>query len=123
MLNLVLSLVLSVAAPSDVVSVYIEKYFELFPSKATEAGRHDRDKQLESLTPERLKAWVDFNRKTVESLNAELASTTLSPDDRLDAELLLSQAQWQLLELATLERASRDPLYWTIIASNAHSIA
>jgi uncharacterized protein (DUF885 family) len=119
MLNLVLSLALSVAVPSQLVSDYIEKYFELFPSKATEAGRHDRDRQLEGLTPERLKAWVDFNRKTVEVLNTELASTTLSEDDRLDAELLRSQAQWQLLELATLERASRDPLYWTNIASNA----
>jgi uncharacterized protein (DUF885 family) len=119
MLNLVLSVALSVASPADLVSGYIEKYFELFPSRATEAGRHDRDRELESLTPERLKAWVDFNRRTLELLNAELASKTLSEDDRLDAELLRSQAEWQLLEMATLERVSRDPLYWTNIAGNA----
>ena len=119
MLNLILSLAISVTAPSELVSGYIEKYFELFPSKATEAGRHDRDRQLESLTPDRVKAWVEFNRKTVERLDAELATKTLSDDDRLDAELLRSQAEWQLMELATLERASRDPLYWTNIAGNA----
>jgi uncharacterized protein (DUF885 family) len=120
MLNLLLALALAaVPAPSDVVSGYIDRYFETFPSKATEAGRHDRDRELENLTPERLKAWVDFNRKTAGILDAEVASASLSQDDRLDAELLRSQVVWQLLELATLERASRDPLYWTNIAGNA----
>ncbi len=120
MQHLLLALALAAApAPSDVVSGYIEKFFETFPSKATEAGRHDRDKELENLTPERLKAWVDFNRKAAGILDAELASAVLAEDDRLDAELLRSQVAWQLLDLSTLERASRDPLYWTNIAGNA----
>jgi len=119
MLTILLSLAISTASPADLVSAYIEKYFETFPSRATEAGRHDRDRELEDLTPERLRSWVDFNRATADRLSAELASGGLSEDDRLDAELLRAQIEWQLMELSRLERASRDPLFWTNIASNA----
>lgn len=115
MLNLILLAALS-AAPSDLVSAYIEKYFETFPSRATEAGRHDRDRQLENLTPGRLRGWVDFNRRTLERLAAASGQST---DERLDEELLRSQVQWELHQLATRRRAERDPLFWTGIAGNA----
>jgi hypothetical protein len=46
MLFLLLSLVLAAAAPADPVAAYIEKYFETYPSRATEAGRHDWDRDL-----------------------------------------------------------------------------
>jgi uncharacterized protein DUF885 len=101
-----------------VVAGYIEKYFETFPSRATEAGRHDSDRELEDLTPERLRGWVDFNRDTLPKLSAGLAAGA-SPDDRLDAGLLKARVEWELLELSTLQRAARDPLFWTNIAGNA----
>ncbi len=119
MLSLLLSLALSAPAPGELVSGYIEKYFETFPSRATEAGRHDRDAELEDLTPDRLRGWVDFNARTLTQLDAELASPGLSEDDRLDAELLRAQVRGQLHEFETLRRASRDPLFWTNIAGNA----
>ncbi len=119
MLSLLLSLALSASSPAELVSGYIERYFETFPSRATEAGRHDRDAELEDLTPERLRAWADFNTKALEQLSAELASSGLSEDDRLDAELLRAQVRGQLHEFETLRRASRDPLFWTGIAGNA----
>ncbi|MGH9366083.1 MAG: DUF885 domain-containing protein [Thermoanaerobaculia bacterium] len=116
MSSLLLSLVLSAAAPAELVSGYIDKYFETFPSRSTEAGRHDRDKELEDLTPERLRNWVDFNRKTLERLDA---ARGLSKDDRLDAELLRGQVEWELHQLDTRRRVARDPLFWTNIAGNA----
>jgi uncharacterized protein (DUF885 family) len=105
------------APPPSAVSDYIEKYFETFPSRATEAGRHDRDGVLEDLTPERRRAWIDFNRRTLEALRKLPAGT--GEDARLDAELLRGQIEWQLFELTTVRRAERDPLFWTGIAGNA----
>ncbi len=116
MLSFFLTAAVLATPPGDVISAYIEKYFETFPSRATEAGRHDRDRQLEDLTPERLRGWVDFNRRTLERL---AAASEQSEDDRLDEELLRSQVEWELHQLATRRRAERDPLFWTGIASNA----
>lgn len=105
--------------PCELVSGYIEKYFETYPTRATQAGRHDRDRQLEDPTPERLRGWADFNRRTLERLQAVLSSRATSVDDRLDAELLKTRAEWELHELVTRRRPARDPLFWTEIAGNA----
>ena len=113
-----LLLVLALAgAPSDRVSVYIEEYFRTFPGRATEAGRHDLDRSLEDLSPERLRKWIAFNRETLEALRKTAAWP--SEDDRLDAELLRSEIEWQLFQLETRSRPARDPLFWTGIAGNA----
>jgi uncharacterized protein (DUF885 family) len=121
MLALLLAAALSaVPAPpagsAVVVDTYIEKYFETFPSRATEAGRHDRDSELEDLTPERRAAWIAFNRKTLDDLSKVSAA---SEDDRRDAELLRARVEWELFELAGRRRADRDPLFWTNLAGNA----
>jgi uncharacterized protein (DUF885 family) len=104
---------------AELVSAYIEKYFETFPNRATEAGRHDRDRELEDLTPERLRGWLEFNRRTLEQLSAAQLSSGRSEDDRLDAELLRAHAAWELHQLAVRRRPARDPLFWTNLASNA----
>jgi len=105
--------------PSDLVSAYIEKYFDTYPTRATEAGRHDRDRQLEDLTPERLRGWADFNRRTVERAASALSSRATPWEDRLDLELVKARAEWELHDLVTRRRPSRDPLFWTGIAGNA----
>jgi uncharacterized protein (DUF885 family) len=104
---------------SELVSAYIEKYFETFPNRATEAGRHDRDRELEDLTPERLRGWLELNRRTLEQLSAAHLSGERSEDDRLDAELLQAQAAWEIHQLAVRRRSARDPLFWTNLAGNA----
>ena len=95
------------AGSSGVVDAYIEKYFETFPSRATEAGRHDRDSELEDLTPERRAAWIAFNRKTLDDLSKLPAAA--SEDDRRDAELLRARVEWELFELADRRRADARP--------------
>jgi uncharacterized protein (DUF885 family) len=107
------------AAPAspDLVDAYIERYFETYPTRATEAGRHDRDRELEDLTPARRAAWIAFNRQTLAALSKLPPSTSL--DDRLDAELLRARVEWELFELADRRRAERDPLFWTGLAGNA----
>ena len=118
MLALLLAAALSAApAAPDLVDGYIEKYFETYPTRATEAGRHDRDGELEDLTPARRASWIAFNRRTLDALSKLSPATPL--DDRLDAQLLRARVDWELFELADRRRAERDPLFWTGLAGNA----
>jgi len=115
---LALLLVLALSAPAEPAAPYLERYFDMYPSRATEAGRHDLDTRFEDFSPERLEAWIAFNRSEEGRLASALGGN-LSRDDRLDAELLLRRVRWELDELATRDRPRRDPLFWTGILGNA----
>ncbi len=98
---------------------YLERYFNMYPSRATAAGRHDLDRKLEDLSPARRLAWLDFNRDAAGGLRRILAAPSTSAEDRLDAELLLRQAELEVFEYRNQARPVRDPLFWTEIAGNA----
>ncbi len=122
-------LALAVAAPvaaqtqtpstptAKLVSVYIDRYFDMYPTRATEAGWHERDAAIEDFSPARSAAWVEFNRATRGSLMA--AARGASFEDRLDAGVLKAQIDRELVDLKTLGRRDHDPLYWTAPLSNA----
>lgn len=110
------------AAPArvpDVADAYLERYFEFYPSRATAAGRHDFDAQLEQFTEDRVRDWVRYQDDVEEALRDALAQPGTSDDDRLDAEVLVQQAERERLTFAVLRRHERDPLFWTAIAANA----
>ena len=102
---------------ASLVSAYVERYFEMYPTKATEAGRHDYDDRIEDFSSARVGAWVEFNERTRTSL-ASLTKAA-SFDDRLDAGVLNAQIGRELLDLQTLQRRDVDPLFWTTPLSNA----
>jgi hypothetical protein len=106
-----------VSAVSAMVESYVERYFDMYPTRATEAGRHDRDAAIEDFSTERVSAWLEFNRATRASLAK--AAPTASPDDRLDALVLKGQIDRELLDHDLLRRRDRDPLFWTAPLSNA----
>ncbi len=99
------------------VSSYIDRYFDLYPTRATEAGRHDSDSAIEDFSAQRIASWIEFNRTTKSSLST--AVKTAAFDDRLDASVLKAQIDRELLDLDTLKRRDRDPLFWTAPLSNA----
>jgi hypothetical protein len=105
--------------PVPCVGEYVETYLRTFPSRATEAGRHDLDGQLEDLSASVLARWLAFNRTTRHCLAAWTQRGELDLDDRLDLELLLRHVEGEIFGLAALQRPRRDPLFWTGILGNA----
>jgi uncharacterized protein (DUF885 family) len=93
----------------DAADVYLDRYFATFPTRATMAGRHDHDRQLEQLDAPDRAAWLQFN----ESMRARRAA------DRLDDELLHRQIDREIYRLRVLREPERDPLYWTGIIGNS----
>jgi uncharacterized protein (DUF885 family) len=100
-------------------SEYLERFFEFYPTRATAAGRHDLDEKLEDLSPERRQAWSRSNRQAAEAFRRRLTDPATAFEDRLDAELLLRQAEMEVLDYETLRRPERDPLFWTGLLGDA----
>ena len=98
---------------------YIDRYFAAWPTVATQAGRHDHDRELESWTEPRRKEWLDFNGKTLAEIEAWKRTGSGTPDDRLDAEALEGQIRREIHDLAVRRRPERDPLWWTDPIGNA----
>lgn len=53
----------SVQAADSLGEDYLDAYFRMFPTRATEAGRHDLDKTLEDFSAERRARWIAFNER------------------------------------------------------------
>ena len=107
------------AADLPVAERYLEEYFRTFPTRATEAGRHDYDEALEDLSPERFEKWITYNRAARRETAALLKQKKISLAERLDAEALLAEIDRELHAQAALRRPQRDPLYWSSILANA----
>lgn len=119
-MSVFLAIVLAAATPiSAAVDGYVEKFLQTFPTKATEAGRHDWDDRIEDLSRAKRDAWLAFNKDMQTALEAALAKPAVSFDDRLDAEAVLAQIKRERFEHETLRRPERDPLYWTSFIGNA----
>jgi hypothetical protein len=104
---------------AGLVDRYVERYFEMYPTRATEAGRHDFDARIEDYSSARVQAWVELNRETLAALQAASAAKGVSADDRLDLKMVRSQIERELLDHDVLRRRDRDPLLWTAPLSNA----
>jgi len=127
-LSIVLTLagVTSAAAQTDgpagvdrIVEAYLDRYFAMFPTRATAAGRDDHDEALEHLSAERREAWVAYVADTARGLRAALDAPGVDRDARLDAELLLAHLSREHHALAARNRPTRDPLYWSGLIANA----
>ena len=96
---------------------YVRAYFDMYPTAATQAGFHGNDARLEDPTAPNRRAWIEENRRALTRLGAMRGE--LSPDDRLDADALATQARREIHDLTVRRRPERDPLWWTEIIGNA----
>lgn len=118
-----LVLVAALAAPQPgLAEAYLERYFAFYPSRATAAGRHDRDAELEDFSGEAIASWVAYNREVAGRLRERLAAAGGARHDvpgSLDQELLLRQTEEELASFDALERHRTNPLFWTRVPANA----
>jgi len=119
MLPFLLALTVAASSVQTIVGAYLNRYFQTFPTKATEAGLHDYDRAIEDLSPSARDAWMRVDRETRERLARELARPGLPLDDRIDAELLTAEIDRQVHDWTVLKRPERDPLFWTSTLANA----
>lgn len=107
---------------SALVDAYLERWFEMYPSRATAAGRHDRDRQLEDFAGDRVDDWVGFNREVATALASFLDERGGARHDvpvSLDAELVLRQARREVYGYQPTADRRSDPLFWSGTLSNA----
>lgn len=104
---------------AGVAEAYLSAYFEMFPTRATQAGNHAFDTKLEDFSTEKLAHWVEVNQAERDRLTKLISAPDLSFDDRLDAEALLAQVEREVHEQTVLRRAQHDPLYWSEVIANA----
>jgi hypothetical protein len=102
-----------------VADAYLSAYFEMFPTRATQAGNDAFDNRLEDFSTEKLARWVEVNQAERDRLTKLISAPDLSFDDRLDADALLAQVERELHEQIVLRRPQRDPLYWSEVIANA----
>ncbi len=120
MLPLLLAPVLAAASSlAPLRDAYVESYFAAYPTAATQAGRHDHDRELESWTPARRLRWLDGNRRTLAAIEAWERGGKGDAEDRLDADALSAQIRREIHDLAVRRRPDRDPLWWTEPIANA----
>lgn len=103
----------------DIADRYLERFFEMYPSRATAQGRTDHDAELELPTEERVRAWLRYQDEAEAALRDALARPDATDDDRLDADAVLHQTARERHEYVVLRRHETDPLYWTDLAANA----
>lgn len=105
---------------APIVEAYLDAWLETFPIRATSAGRHDRDGELDRLDRASRAAWVAINRRTGAALDALLAQPQrLSFDDREDAKLLRRRIERVLFDWVDQREPQRNPLFWSGRMANA----
>ena len=64
-----------------VADASLDAYLEMFPTRATQAGNHAFDRQLEDFSAEKLERWTSFNRaerdRLAKVLNALIYRSTI----------------------------------------------
>lgn len=111
--------VVSLSAATTVTSLgdaYLDRYFRTYPTRATMAGRHDLDRDLEHLGAAERASWLAYNREMRARVRAV---RTVTLDDAIDRKLLQRAIDREIYRIATLRTPERDPLYWTEIIGNS----
>jgi uncharacterized protein (DUF885 family) len=108
--------------PSADFSRFVDDYFDaLFsfnPSWGTSSGLHQYDNRIEDLSAQRHESRI-AELKQQESRLADLTKMALNTDETIDAELLESQIDAELLELETVQGWRRNPMNYVGVPGGA----
>jgi uncharacterized protein (DUF885 family) len=105
-----------------ILTNYMNRYFEEHPQRGTEAGIHDYDGAMPTYTRERIVGYTDQLKKATNEL-ALLDTKRLSPDLRLDYQILDNKIRGEALDLSEVRRWMGDPTaYNDLIMSSVLSL-
>jgi uncharacterized protein (DUF885 family) len=96
------------------VDAFLGDFFRLYPTAATAAGNHDHDGEWPDLSSSGQADRLAFIDEWTAELGA-LPVATLTPDDRIDRELLLSELAALRFDEADLRELSWDPLSYVYL--------
>jgi len=102
----------------DFVEGYFDAYFIFHPTQATAAGLHHYDTRLEPWTASRIQQRI-FDLKRQENSLEVIRKERLSPDETIDAEILLNRIRGEVLDLESIRWWRRNPLMYAVIPGAA----
>jgi uncharacterized protein (DUF885 family) len=91
------------------VDAFLDEFFRLHPVAATSIGNHDHDGEWGELGEAGRKARLEFVARWASEL-ATMAPEALSPDDRIDRQMLLSELAAYEFDETELREDAWDPL-------------
>jgi Bacterial protein of unknown function (DUF885) len=111
------ALVLLVVAPIEAVADrFLSRYFEQYPTRATQAGLTQFDAKLEDLSADGLASW----RRFLDEIDRESrAVRPRSRQERTDLVILRQAIAWEKFTVVVRDSPRRNPLFWTGIISDA----
>src|SRR5262249_10507681 len=77
-----------------------QRYCAQYPTRATEAGRADRDGELEDVDPARVQEWLSFLASAEAGAKDLRARGGLQPDDAIDLEVLQNAIEQERFKLS-----------------------
>ena len=89
---------------------YLDEHFRLQPATATEMGDHRFDSQLEDLTPEARRRWLELTHKTLAALPKTVDHGKLSRPSQIDYEIFehsLKASEWLTQNMHPFEEDTR----------------
>jgi hypothetical protein len=109
-------------SPDDTYATLAKKYFftnfQENPSQASAAGIHDYDRQLDDLTAQHFSQQLALDQLYLEKLGA-INPAALSPEVRIDRQMLTSTLKEDQLITGSEERWRHDPDLYTQVVSGA----
>jgi len=99
------------------IDQFLDGYYRFNPSRATSLGVHEYDPFLEDRSLDAINAEVDRLACFKKRLGSEIETAGLSPEMRVDLEILSSHIDNQVLELRELNIWQRDPSLYNELAS------
>ncbi len=90
---------------------YLDYYWQIRPEAATAMGIHDFDSQLAPSSARAFQA-ISYQMGEFERRLEALPQASLSPDQRVDRRLLLSDIRVRRMELDLLRQWERDPTWY-----------
>ncbi len=96
---------------------YISEWIEFYPSRAFAAGHLDSAHRFESISRERIKSWVEYNKEVLMSLEALPIDS--KADEGADADLLRRQILDELDRWGEGRSLETSPMYYVGLVSQA----